>query len=60
VREVVRTLDDPDRLLLQLIYEQELDATGVAKILGLTPSGVRMRKQRLLAKLVEKLRDLAP
>lgn len=60
VREVLHTLEDSDRLLLQLLYEQELDATAAGKILGLTPSGVRMRKQRLLSKLVEKLKDLAP
>jgi RNA polymerase sigma factor (sigma-70 family) len=60
VRKALADLEDRDRLLLQLLYEQDVAAPEAGKILGLTASGVRMRKQRLLRKLAKRLRELAP
>lgn len=60
VKRVLSDLADEERLLLALLYEQELPAHRVGKMLGLTASGVRMRKQRLLKKLEKRLRGLEP
>ena len=51
VRAVIATLAPADRLLLALYYEQGLDASAIGPMLGISPSGVRMRKARLLAEL---------
>ena len=48
---LVEELESDDRLLLKLFYEQSLSATTVAKHLGITASGARMRKARLLERL---------
>ena len=48
------------RVLVGLLFEQEMTAVGAARILGIEPSGVRMRKKRLLEKLAKKLAGLWP
>lgn len=57
-RAAVAELPEADQVLLAMMYEQGLDASQVAPHLGLTPSGVRMRKARLLARLADRLRGL--
>ncbi len=50
-RARVRDLDEQEQLLLALLYEQGLNASDAGKVLGMKPSGVRMKKARLLKKL---------
>lgn len=57
VRAATRALPAEDQLLLGLFYEQGMNASQVAKVLGITASGVRMRKARLLARLAEVLKS---
>jgi RNA polymerase sigma-70 factor (ECF subfamily) len=56
----VDRLDPDDRLMLALIYEQDLPAHAIGEVLSLTASGVRMRKQRLLEKLSKRLAEVTP
>lgn len=58
VRNALGDLADEDRVLLALLYEQELPAHEAGPALGLTPSGVRMRKSRLLKRLAKRLGHL--
>ncbi len=58
VREVVEALDDDDRYLLHMFYEQDATAELVGRSLGISPAGVRMKKRRLLARLGKKLAAL--
>jgi RNA polymerase sigma factor (sigma-70 family) len=55
VKQAVAGLEERDRLLLALTYEQELTAEEIGRLLGLKAAGVRMRKKRLLARLAERL-----
>lgn len=55
VRRVVDGLAEDDQLLVRLLFEQGLDATQAGRVLGLRPSAVRMRKQRLLRRLQTQL-----
>lgn len=59
VHRVLSSLSDEERTLIALFYEQGLDASQVASALGLKPGGVRMRKQRLLARLHDALRRIS-
>ena len=59
VRKVVGDLGDDDRNLIGLFFEQGLNASAVARVLGSSPGGVRMRKKRLLSKLQAKLLEHA-
>lgn len=58
VREAVSALSTDDRLFLALLYEEELQAPEVGRALGISASGVRMKKQRLLQKLTKILGGL--
>lgn len=60
VQAVVAGLPADDQLLLGLLFDQELDAAGAGRVLGIEASGVRMRKKRLLEKLARKLAGLWP
>lgn len=60
VRAVMDALPAEDRLLLGLLFDQELTAAGAGRIMGLEASGVRMRKKRLLARLAKRLEGLWP
>ncbi|MEZ4469120.1 MAG: sigma-70 family RNA polymerase sigma factor [bacterium] len=60
VQAVVSGLPAQDQLLLGLLFDQELDAAGAGRVLGIEASGVRMRKKRLLEKLARKLAGLWP
>ncbi|MEQ9498554.1 MAG: sigma-70 family RNA polymerase sigma factor [Deltaproteobacteria bacterium] len=53
----VGALPPNDRLLLSLLFEQELNASQAAKILGVGATGVRMRKKRLLERLADAIDD---
>ncbi len=50
-------LKDDDRVLLALRYRAGLDATEIANIRGVSPSGVRARISRLLLRLRQELND---
>lgn len=58
VRQILSELPPDDQLLVRLLFEEELDAPAVAQILGMTASGVRMKKMRLKSKLEARLRGL--
>ena len=60
VSQALTDLSDTDRALLALLYEQEVPAHVVGRLLGLSASGVRMRKMRLLKTLARKLKHLSP
>jgi RNA polymerase sigma factor (sigma-70 family) len=51
----LRDLDPVDRALLTLRYVFGFDATELSTALGMTPSGVRSRLERLLARLRREL-----
>lgn len=53
----LRQLPPDDRALLALRYVADFDATELGRALGLTPSGVRSRLSRLLARLRTELDD---
>ena len=53
----LRMLDPDDRALLALRYVADFDATELGRALGLSPSGVRSRLARLLARLRSELDD---
>lgn len=46
-----------DRQLLSLVFVAGMDTRATAKVLGLSPAGVRTRKARLLARLRRELED---
>lgn len=56
VQRVLSDLSDDERNLVAMFFEQGLDASQVARALGLSPAGVRMRKMRLLTRLQDKFR----
>lgn len=51
----LRDLDPVDRALLTMRYVYGFDATELSTALGMTPSGVRSRLERLLARLRREL-----
>lgn len=51
VREELAKLDPADRELLDMIYVRELDPAAAARLLGITPGALRVRKHRALARL---------
>jgi RNA polymerase sigma-70 factor, ECF subfamily len=53
----LRRLPPDDRALIALRYVADFDATELARPLGLSPSGVRSRLSRLLARLRSELDD---
>jgi RNA polymerase sigma-70 factor (ECF subfamily) len=53
----LRRLAPDDRALLALRYVADLDATELGRALGLSPSGVRSRLARLIARLRTELDD---
>ena len=54
----VRLLPPDDRTLLALRYVAGFDATEIGRALGMSPSGVRSRLSRLVARLREELDDV--
>ena len=54
----VRRLPPDDRTLLALRYVAGFDATEIGRALGMSPSGVRSRLSRLVARLREELDDV--
>ncbi len=58
-RAMVASLPDRDQVLLAMIYEQGLDSVEVARALGLSASGVRMRKARLLERLARRFEGIS-
>ena len=58
VQDALSDLSDEDQLMLALLFEQEAPASEVGKLLGLTASGVRMKKLRLLRQLAKRLKKL--
>jgi RNA polymerase sigma factor (sigma-70 family) len=53
----VRRLDPQDRSLLALRYVAGFDSSELGRALGLSPSGVRSRLERLTARLRMELDD---
>ncbi|MCA1732809.1 MAG: sigma-70 family RNA polymerase sigma factor [Acidobacteria bacterium] len=51
VRSELAKLDPTDRELLDMIFVRETDPTEVARLLGITPGALRVRKHRALARL---------
>ena len=47
----IRRLPEQDRALIALRYVSGFDASEIAPILGLSPSGVRTRLSRVVARL---------
>jgi RNA polymerase sigma-70 factor (ECF subfamily) len=57
LRAAVRRLDPQDRLLLALRYVAGFDSTELGRAMGMSPSGVRSRLERLTARLRTELDD---
>ena len=55
VRDELAKLDHADRELLDMIYVRELDPAEAARLLGITPGALRVRKHRALARLARNL-----
>lgn len=51
VRNELAKLDPADRELLDMIYVRELEPAEAARLLGITPGALRVRKHRALARL---------
>ena len=60
MRRAVAELPKKDQLLLQLLLDEQMPAHVVAKGLGITPDGVRMKKMRVLKRLRKKLAGIWP
>ncbi len=60
VRRTVADLNDEDKVLVGLLFEQNVTAMKASRLLGLKPSAVRMRKKRLLERLKDKLKEAWP
>lgn len=58
VRRALADLDEEDRLLLALTYVDEAPSRVVGQAMGLSPTGVRMRKKRLFERLARRLEDV--
>ncbi len=57
LRAAVRRLDPQDRSLLALRYVAGFDASELGRAMGMSPSGVRSRLERLTARLRTELDD---
>ncbi len=57
LRAAVRRLDPEDRTLLALRYVAGFDSSELGRALGMSPSGVRSRLERLTARLRRELDD---
>ena len=57
LREALRRLDPDDRALLAMRYVAGFNATELAAVIGITPSGTRNRLERLTDRLREELSD---
>jgi RNA polymerase sigma factor (sigma-70 family) len=57
LRTAIRRLDPDDRALLALRHVAGFDSTEIGRAIGMTPSGVRSRLERLLARLRRELDD---
>ena len=57
LERALRDLDADDRRLLALRYVAELDSNEIARVLGLSASGVRSRLARLLDRLRQELKQ---
>lgn len=55
LRRAVQALEPDDRALLTMRYVLGFDATEIATVMRLTPSGVRSRLERLLKRLRQEL-----
>ncbi len=55
LRAAIEHLDPEDRALLAMRYVAGFNATELSSAIGITPSGVRNRLQRLLARLRQEL-----
>ena len=55
LRDAIAGLDPDDRALLALRYVAGFDSNELAGVLGISPSGVRNRLERLLKRLHEEL-----
>ena len=60
VRAALAELSDTDLVLVKMLFEQDSNAVTVARLLGISAAGVRMKKKRLLAKLEVQLAHLNP
>ena len=56
LERALRGLDPDDRRLLALRYVAELDSNEIARLVGISASGVRSRLSRLLERLREELK----
>ena len=57
LRKALARLDADDRALLAMRYVVGFNATELAEAIGITPSGVRNRLERLIARLRQDLTD---
>ena len=57
LRAAVRRLDPDDRTLLALRYVAGFDSAELGPAMGMSPSGVRSRLERLVARLRKELDD---
>lgn len=57
LRKALARLDADDRALLAMRYVAGFNATELAEAIGITPSGVRNRLERLIARLRQDLTD---
>jgi RNA polymerase sigma-70 factor (ECF subfamily) len=55
LRAAVRRLDPDDRILLALRYVAGFDSSELGRVMGMSPSGVRSRLERLTARLRKEL-----
>ena len=55
LRAAMTLLDPDDRALLAMRYVAGFNATELSTALGISPSGLRSRPERLLARLLEEL-----
>ena len=57
LREALKRLDPDDRALLAMRYVAGFNATELATVIGITPSGIRNRLERLNNRLRQELSD---
>lgn len=57
LREALKRLDPDDRALLAMRYVAGFNATELAAVVGITPSGIRNRLERLNDRLRQELSD---
>lgn len=57
VREAIAELEADERNLLERLYGQGMKPREIARVMGMTPGAVRVRKHRALKRLGDKLGD---